>query len=333
MREWAQPPNGETTWRRPVLVATIGPASASIVVDLLEAGADIFRLNTSHMVFDAVVEQFERTRAADPEVPIVLDLQGAKLRLGWFEPREIRRGERTRFELSVTSQGGIPLPHPELFAGVAPGDTITADDGRFHFAVRETGSDWCLTDALVGGVLGPRKGVNVSEHPVALEDLTPADGRICDWASRLGQVGLACSFMTDGRESVWIRRRAPRARVVGKVERREAVDHIHSLEASVDEVWVCRGDLGAQLGAVELARWVAVHRPPPSGPPVFMAGQVLEHLTQHLEPTRSEVCHLHDIVSRGYAGIVLSDETAIGRQPALAVRTAAGLLAALGAQR
>jgi pyruvate kinase len=59
-----------------------------------------------------------------------------------------------------------------------------------------------------------------------------------------------------------------------------------------------------------------------------MAGQVLEHLTQHAEPTRSEVCHLSDLVERGYAGIVLSDETAIGRHPAHAVEQAAALVRA-----
>jgi pyruvate kinase len=60
-----------------------------------------------------------------------------------------------------------------------------------------------------------------------------------------------------------------------------------------------------------------------------MAGQVLEHLTAHEAPTRSEVCHLHDLLARGYAGIVLSDETAIGRDPVRAVRAASSLLQAL----
>ena len=57
-----------------------------------------------------------------------------------------------------------------------------------------------------------------------------------------------------------------------------------------------------------------------------MAGQVFEHLTRHASPTRSEVCHLHDLCVRGYAGIVLSDETAIGSSPVDAVRTARELL-------
>ena len=80
-----------------------------------------------------------------------------------------------------------------------------------------------------------------------------------------------------------------------------------------------------------LARFVAAVEPLHVPVPVLMAGQVLEHLTGHPEPTRSEVCHLFDLVARGYAGIVLSDETAVGRDPVHAVSTAAGLLAAFRA--
>jgi pyruvate kinase len=57
-----------------------------------------------------------------------------------------------------------------------------------------------------------------------------------------------------------------------------------------------------------------------------MAGQVLEHLTSHSEPTRSEVCHLFDLVGSGYARFVLSDETAVGINPVGAVSTLRSLL-------
>jgi pyruvate kinase len=57
-----------------------------------------------------------------------------------------------------------------------------------------------------------------------------------------------------------------------------------------------------------------------------MAGQVLEHLATHAVPTRSEVCHLFDLVTRGYSGFVLSDETAIGVDPVGAVRVLRSLL-------
>ena len=91
---------------------------------------------------------------------------------------------------------------------------------------------------------------------------------------------------------------------------------------------MCRGDLGEQLGPGALGRFVGSLSPAHFRCPVLMAGQVLEHLTAHAEPTRSEVCHLHDLLARGYAGIVLSDETAIGARPAHAVGQAAALVRA-----
>ena len=55
----------------------------------------------------------------------------------------------------------------------------------------------------------------------------------------------------------------------------------------------------------------------------MLAGQVLEHMTAHPHPTRSEVCYLYEALIKGYRGIVLSDETAMGAHPIAACRAAA----------
>jgi len=179
---------------------------------------------------------------------------------------------------------------------------------------------------LSGGPVRPRKGVNLVEHPVALADLTAGDRERLEAVKDLPDLAFAFSFMTDGREAAWLRRRAPKAKVVGKVERVEATEDLASIEQRVDAVWICRGDLGAQLGMARLAEFVSGLEPGSMRRPVLMAGQVLEHLTEHAEPTRSEVCHLFDLVARGYSGIVLSDETADGSHPVRAVEAAAGLV-------
>jgi pyruvate kinase len=132
--------------------------------------------------------------------------------------------------------------------------------------------------------------------------------------------------VADGTELGWLRRRIGTAPVVAKVERAAALHAIDSIARAADAIWICRGDLGAQIGAARLARWVGEYSPNHADTAVLMAGQVFEHLTTHVEPTRSEVCHLYDLVSRGYDGIVLSDETAIGAHPEAAVRCVATLV-------
>jgi pyruvate kinase len=314
---------------RPRLIATLGPASSAVVTELAEAGVDAFRLNASHLRPDALGEALAAARARCPAVPIVIDLQGAKMRLGAIEPRPIRAGEQLRLifdEGAARADGAIPVPHAALFRAAEVGVTLGLDDDRVHLRVTAVHDGALDAVALHDATLRPRKGVNLIDHPVRLDGLTAQDEAHLAVARAFPHVSFAFSFMLDGREAAWVRARAPGAAVVGKIERSEAIDALRAIAEACDETWICRGDLGAQLGPAALGRAVAAIAPSSLACPTLMAGQVLEHLTRHREPTRSEVCHLHDLLARGYAGIVLSDETAIGDAPVDAARTARALL-------
>jgi pyruvate kinase len=306
------------------LVATLGPASWTLAPDLRRAGATAFRINASHVDPPQLAEHLDGLRSALPDADVVIDLQGAKMRLGALAPVDVALDERVSF--AVDGRGGHPLPHPELFVQARVGDTISVDDGRVHFRVDAAGPGRLEATALDPGRLLPRKGVNLLQHPVRLEGLTAGDRDVIDVARRHEVATFAFSFMLDGREAGWVRAAAPGCRVVGKIERREAADALAVIADCSDAVWICRGDLGAQLGSGALGRFVASVAPRGVRCPVLMAGQVAEHLTRHREPTRSEVCHLFDLVSRGYAGLVLSDETAVGDDPVNAVVATASLL-------
>jgi pyruvate kinase len=286
------------------------------------------RLNASHLSHEDLGQRAVQAREGAPDLPIVVDLQGAKMRVGDIVDRPLAAGARVRFVAEAADAGDVPLPHPELFAAAEAGVTLGCDDGRLRFAVRACGEGWLEAEALAAGVLRPRKGVNLLDHPVRLSGLTPADAARLEAVRALPRLQVAWSFTLDGREAEWVRERVPGAVVVAKVERREAVDALVDIATRVDAVWICRGDLGEQLGPGALGRFVGSLSPADLRCPVLMAGQVLEHLTRHAEPTRSEVCHLSDLVARGYAGIVLSDETAIGRHPVHAVEQAAALVRA-----
>ena len=307
------------------LVATLGPASFHRIPELAAAGATAFRLNASHLGPDEIAAVLAAIRLASAGAPVVIDLQGAKMRIALERPREVAAGEAVAFSPDPGSD--ICVPHPELFVQASVGDTLSVDDGRVRFEVVQVGAARIVARAIVAGRLLPNKGLNVEQHPIRLKGLTGRDAAACRLAARESADALACSFMIDGEEAAWLRALAPRCRVIGKVERAEATVRLDAIARKVDAVWICRGDLGAQLGSAGLARFVASVEPSRLPVPVLMAGQVLEHLTGCADPTRSEVCHLFDLFARGYAGVVLSDETAIGCDPVHAVATAGGLLA------
>jgi pyruvate kinase len=309
-------------------VVTLGPSSMTAISALADAGATAFRLNASHLDQAALGDALARLRKACPEAPVVVDLQGAKMRVGCPCPRDVAAGDT--LALTEGFGGDVQIAHPEFFGQLSSGNTVSVDDGRLRLVVEAVTPGAARVRALNAGRLLDRKGINVEEHPVRLGGLTARDRDACRVAADHGVSVFAWSFMVDGFEARWVRHAVPGCRVVGKIERREAADRVADVARRVDAIWVCRGDLGAQLGLAGLARFVGGFVP--AAPvPVLMAGQVLEHLTEHAEPTRSEVCHLHDLLARGYAGCVLSDETAVGRDPVHATRVAASLLAALRA--
>jgi len=123
------------------------------------------------------------------------------------------------------------------------GEILGCDDDRIRFRVDAVRGQTLDVKVLTGGVLRPRKGINVLEHPLILRDLQESDVACIRATAGLGRMAFAFSFMTDGREAEWIRRRAPGCEVVGKIERREAAEKVLAISqassrcGSAAETW------------------------------------------------------------------------------------------------
>lgn len=312
----------------PRLIVTLGPSCRGKMRELQAAGADSFRLNASHLEACSLEQALVDTRTEAPDVPIILDLQGAKMRLGDFSAREVAPGEVVTLsqEAVRARSAALPLPHPEPFAVLELGEEVSLDDGRLIASVVHNDGSRLAIRFSVGGWLRPRKGFNRSNHPVELRDLTQRDRELARIALAGGCTSFAVSFVSDGRECGWLRQLGSELNIIAKLERADALEQLSAVAESANALWLCRGDLGAQLGLDQLGRAVSRIDPMAHAQPMWMAGQVLHHLTKHPKPTRSEICHVFDLCSRGYAGIVLSDETAVGRDPVNATRWAARLL-------
>ena len=122
--------------RRAKIVATLGPSSSSaeMISRLFQAGADVFRINMSHTSHDRMRELVGMIRGVEKEferpIGILVDLQGPKLRLGTFNGGSAMVAKGDSFVLDAETAPGdskrVLLPHPEIFAAVAPGHTLAA---------------------------------------------------------------------------------------------------------------------------------------------------------------------------------------------------------------
>ncbi len=318
------------------VIATIGPATESALLrrSLIRAGADAFRLNTSHMSVGAVLSTLEELSQIRSDVPVVLDLQGSKWRLGEFPEVALASGDTVTLVHGAESRGTtvLPVPHGDFFRAVrdcpggdCPGE-IRLNDGRVVLQVESVLDERVRCTVRTGGTLSARKGLTVPGTPARAESLGDRDEEILRKTRGAEQVAFAFSYVRDAGEMKTFREIVDGAnRIIAKIERASAVSDAPAIATAADEVWLCRGDLGAELGPAEMAR--TVHRFSRSvrdlASPCLLAGQVLEHMTVSSRATRSELTVIYDALQAGYAGFVLSDETATGAYPVESCRTAA----------
>ena len=244
--------------RRAKIVATVGPASASpeMLEALFLAGVDTFRLNFSHGAHEdhakvhAAIRALEETTGRP--IGILMDLQGPKIRVGTVRDGKlsVATGETIRFVLSGADgdKDAIPLPHPEIFAAIAPGHDLLIDDGRVRVRVTGLGDGYIAATAIVGGVISNRKGVNLPGTVLDVSPLTKKDRADLEFGLRLGIDWVALSFVQkpsdviEGRGLI-----GDRAGLVTKIEKPSALDRIDDIIRLSDAIMVARGDLGVEV--------------------------------------------------------------------------------------
>jgi pyruvate kinase len=316
------------------IVATLGPSSNSpdIWHGMLAAGATAFRLNTSHLALTQLQQWLDRLTpflaALDPAPSLALDLQGSKWRLGEFAARVLESGQSIELVYALTSDRAntLPVPHADFFRAAPISSTeIVLNDAKIKLVREASGVESVRARVVVGGEISARKGITFAASEYRQEELSDKDRAIFAATRHLPFVRYAISYVRDAAEMRRYRAHFGEAYLIAKVEREPAVAEALPIAMIADELWLCRGDLGAEIGLRAMAE-TAYQLFASIGDlaiPVLMAGQVLEHMVEHAAPTRSEVCYLYEALRTGYRGVVLSDEAAIGRYPIESCRIAA----------
>jgi pyruvate kinase len=321
--------------RRTKIVATIGPASGgrACLRNLLEAGVDGARLNLSHGTHEEHAERVRLLRELQAEhgrpVALIADLQGPKLRVGALPaPRMLEKGEDVELVGGETADDGALPVSPAVIGDVLrPGHDVLIDDGLIRLRVEQVARGRIRCAVLVGGEVGPHKGVNLPGVPLPVPSLTPKDIDDLGFALALGVDFVALSFVrsaSDIRElrSLVDAARSP-AQVIAKIEKAEAMDDLDGVLAEADAVMVARGDLGVEIGpaAVPLLQKRIIRQSLDRGKPVITATQMLESMVHSPEPTRAEASDVANAILDGTSAVMLSGETAVGEYPVEAVRT------------
>jgi pyruvate kinase len=317
--------------RRTRIVATIGPSSDrdEVIENLIGAGVDVFRLSFAHGDIPSGIARLRRIRALAPDIAIMVDIPGPKIRAGSFgtSPVELAVGQHLEL-VEATGEPSradrIVVERDNVLSLLRAGDPIHIGDGGVSLDVTTPGP---VVRAVVtsGGMVMGKPGLSLPTS-ILNDRLPTADDR-----DRLGALRdesfdiLAVSFVRSAFDVVSTRSVLARGDVMimAKIETSEGVENLDEIIAVSDAIMVARGDLGVRMPIEEVPRLQKeiVRQGVRYARPVVVATQMLESMTHAQVPTRAEVTDVFNAVLDGASAVMLSGETAIGDDPVATVVT------------
>jgi len=320
------------TQHKTKLVATIGPATNTYegLLELVQAGVDVCRLNFSHGNRDTqknLVTLIRKINADfDYNLAILGDLQGPKIRI-----REVQEGGielEDGGEILISTDKGIGsrqkvfIQYKSFAQDVRPGETVLVDDGKIVLEVLHTNqTDEAILKIINGGLLTSKKGVNLPNTKISMPCLTEKDLEDLEFALEHDFEWLGLSFVRSASDVIELKHLISKAgkstKVIAKIEKPEAMEEINHIIREADGIMVARGDLGVEvpMQEVPLMQKDIVLRCKKSSKPVIIATQMMESMITNYNPTRAEVNDVANAILDGADAVMLSAETSVGKYP------------------
>lgn len=320
-------------FKRTKIVATLGPATATYdsIKELIEAGANVFRLNTSHGAIEDHQEKFDLVRKIASDmgvfVGIMVDLQGPKIRIGHLKQEyELKNGAEVIFEpMQDQISDVIPVDYAGIANDVKAGDKMLIDDGRIEVVVTNSKDNKVWAKVVNGGILKSRKGLNIPGTTSSLDAVTQRDIKFIEFAVKNKADFVALSFVRQ-KEDVQLAKKYIKdfggdIALISKIEKPQAIENLKEIICVSDYVMVARGDLGIELSPVEvpICQKQIIQEANRQRKGVIVATQMLETMITEPIPTRAEASDIANAILDGADAVMLSAETSVGKFAAQAV--------------
>jgi pyruvate kinase len=329
------------TWQRTKIVCTLGPATDApgVLAAMVRAGMDVARINLSHGTHEDHARRIRLVRGASRDsrepLALLLDLPGPKFRIGdiWGNSRHLPDGSRLFLADGMATADALPVRQRAILAALQPGHHVYLADGAVELRVVAAASDRVECEVIMGGTVRSGSGINVPDSDLPGLVPTAEDRAHLAFAASHGVDWIGVSFVQSAADLARVRECLPATGaplLIAKIEKRRAVASLEEIVAAADGIMVARGDLGVEtdLAEIPLVQKRIIAAANARARPVITATQMLESMVEHDHPTRAEVTDVANAVLDGTDAVMLSAESAVGRNPVAAVNILQRVVAA-----
>jgi pyruvate kinase len=194
--------------------------------------------------------------------------------------------------------------------------------------IREAAKECDTNIEIMQDLSGPREQDGAGHHfggEETGEVITEKDKNDLIFGIEQGVDYIAMSFVGSAKDIIELRglikERGGNQKIIAKIERRLGFENIDEILEVTDGIMVARGDLGNEfpLEEIPFVQHKIIEKCNNKGKMVIVATQMMLSMVNSPVPTRAEVSDVAYAIIDGADGVMLSEESAMGKHPVEAV--------------
>ncbi len=315
--------------------------SPTFIKNAIEAGGNIFRLNTAHMEVEAAETVIRNIRSISKNIGILIDTKGPEIRTTGLakgvEDIILKKGQEiyvkgTEDHHAVSTKECVFVNFPDIYLHAPKGTEIIFSDGDVKMDVVEVEGNKLLCTVKEDAKLGARKTVNIPSIAIPLPSVTPKDKTFIELAKNSNEIDfIAHSFVRSRQDVLDVINLLPKdshIKIIAKIENQQGIDNIDEILDTAYGVMIARGDLGVEIPFESIPKYqkIIIEKSVAKKKPVIVATQMLESMIKNPRPTRAEVTDVFYAVKCKTDAVMLSGETAKGVYPIESIQTMTRIL-------
>jgi pyruvate kinase len=252
-------------------------------------------------------------------LPICIDSEGAQIRTGnLLKELNLKKNKI----LKIYKKKNFFLYPDNVFNQLIKGDRLTLDFNSAIIEILYSKKKYFLAKVLSSGKVGKNKAVTLNRD-IKLDSFTNKDIEAFKIGKKNNIKHYAISFASSKDDIVYARELlGKKTFLISKIESFSGLTNCKDIINLSDATLIDRGDLSRHVQLISIPVWQKklCFLKKKLNKKIYIATNLLESMITNKEPTRAEVNDIYNSLRDGADGLVLAAETAIGKNPLMAVK-------------